>query len=281
MSGSQPSVEEASGVLVSVIIVTYNAAGHLERTLDSVRAQTDYEPGQVEIIQIDGDSTDDSAAIGRNSGLVSTLISEPDQGIYDAMNKGLARARGEWVQFLNAGDAYRGSRALATIMTTLANDHSAHAWAITRAVHLGGGAGPESVIRNVPHDYLRHAFGLQPHCHQATLFRASELRRVGGHPVDVGTAGDFEVILRFGQHSSPLVIAGTNIDYLGGGVSEKSSLATASLQHLVRAKVWRLGRAQRMLDKVAAMTIGSLLGARIKLGHLRARLLADRQRRRT
>lgn len=91
--------------LFSVITVTYNAGKNLETTLQSVCAQQD---AQIEYIVVDGGSTDGTLeVIGRYSSCIAKWISEPDQGLYDAMNKGLKLATGDYVWFLNAGDTLR------------------------------------------------------------------------------------------------------------------------------------------------------------------------------
>ncbi|CAN5404494.1 hypothetical protein BH09BAC4_BH09BAC4_38480 [soil metagenome] len=87
---------------VSIITITYNAERFLERTIQSVVAQqaTDFE-----YVIIDGASTDGTLdIIKRYEKHITTWISEPDRGLYDAMNKGLHRARGQYVWFMNAGD---------------------------------------------------------------------------------------------------------------------------------------------------------------------------------
>lgn len=87
---------------VSLITVTYNAAAVLEPTIQSILAQTftDYE-----YIIIDGGSKDGTPDIIRQyAPKLSYWISEPDRGLYDAMNKGLRAAKGEYVWFMNAGD---------------------------------------------------------------------------------------------------------------------------------------------------------------------------------
>lgn len=87
--------------LISVITVVYNGEQHIGKTIESVLGQT-YK--QIEYIIIDGDSTDNTLdVIGGFEG-VSLLISEPDSGLYDAMNKGLKAASGDYVWFLNTGD---------------------------------------------------------------------------------------------------------------------------------------------------------------------------------
>jgi hypothetical protein len=87
---------------VSIITVTYNAAAVLEPTIESILAQTftDYE-----YLIIDGGSKDATPdIIRRYADRLSYWVSEPDRGLYDAMNKGLRAARGEYVWFMNAGD---------------------------------------------------------------------------------------------------------------------------------------------------------------------------------
>jgi glycosyltransferase involved in cell wall biosynthesis len=88
--------------VLSVITVVFNNVDHIERTLLSVINQT-YE--RIEYIVIDGGSTDGTLAIiQKYVTKISRLISEPDKGIYDAMNKGLALATGDYVLFMNSGD---------------------------------------------------------------------------------------------------------------------------------------------------------------------------------
>ncbi len=99
---------------LTIITVTYNAGAFLERTLESVVkgvAETG-EPGQVEYLLMDGASTDHTLEIAaRYEDVLKLKIrSEPDRGLYDAMNKGLQLATGKYVWFLNAGDeVYDGS----------------------------------------------------------------------------------------------------------------------------------------------------------------------------
>ncbi len=97
--------------LISIVTITYNAAGELAPTMKSVHAQTfsDYEH-----LIIDGASTDNTLEVARSLGGSSLrILSEPDKGLYDAMNKGLRMARGKYVLFLNAGDAFHSPHILA------------------------------------------------------------------------------------------------------------------------------------------------------------------------
>lgn len=88
--------------LISVITITYNAASTLPATIASVEAQTFRD---FEYIIVDGASTDNTIAIA-SAYPPARIKSEPDRGLYDAMNKGLHRACGRYVIFLNAGDAF-------------------------------------------------------------------------------------------------------------------------------------------------------------------------------
>jgi glycosyltransferase involved in cell wall biosynthesis len=87
---------------VSIITITYNAEKYLERTIKSIISQTS---DQYEYLIIDGGSKDSTLAIAdKYREHIDYLVSEPDKGLYDAMNKGLQAATGDYVWFMNAGD---------------------------------------------------------------------------------------------------------------------------------------------------------------------------------
>jgi len=89
-------------MLFSIITVTYNAAQWLERTIQSVISQS---YPNIEYIIIDGNSTDGTLdLIKKYKSSIAHFISEPDGGLYDAMNKGMRLASGDYVWFINAGD---------------------------------------------------------------------------------------------------------------------------------------------------------------------------------
>lgn len=128
----------------TIITCTYNAAGVLRRTLESVLCQTWL---GVEHLIVDGASADDTlsvvAAYKNESDVVGThsvrVLSEPDKGLYDAMNKGLVHASGDYVVFLNAGDFLPAADTLAVIAASAGDgDLPAVMYGDTDIVDYGG-----------------------------------------------------------------------------------------------------------------------------------------------
>ncbi|MFN7085992.1 MAG: glycosyltransferase family 2 protein [Burkholderiales bacterium] len=103
---------------ISIITVCFNSAATIEETLLSVAAQR---YADKEHLVIDGASTDGTVDIVRRQPSVARWISEPDRGIYDAMNKGIAMATGEVIGTLNADDVYADDTVLAQVAEVFAN----------------------------------------------------------------------------------------------------------------------------------------------------------------
>ena len=104
---------------ISIITVTYNAARVLKRTLNSVKAQSWQ---QIEHLIIDGASKDETISMAETYKAQCpyevVILSEPDKGLYDAMNKGLRLATGDYLVFLNAGDTLHAANTLETIVSS-------------------------------------------------------------------------------------------------------------------------------------------------------------------
>lgn len=101
---------------ISIITVVFNDKALIEKTILSCLSQ---KYPNIEYIIIDGDSKDGTLAIiDKYKSRLSYFVSEQDKGIYDAMNKGIAVATGEWINFMNAGDCFYNDNVLNTIFST-------------------------------------------------------------------------------------------------------------------------------------------------------------------
>ena len=107
---------------LSVITVTYNAAPTLVRTLQSVREQT---YPHIEHLIVDGASKDNTVALIKQYAHEKMVwVSEPDKGLYDAMNKAAAMAKGDYLCFLNAGDTFFAPNSVERMMHSFDDDHA-------------------------------------------------------------------------------------------------------------------------------------------------------------
>ena len=107
--------------LISVVTVSYNAVTVIEQTIISTINQT---YPNIEYIIIDGESTDGTIEIIKKyKDKITYWTSEPDNGIYDAMNKGISIAKGEWIIFMNAGDCFSNSHCIENIFSYSIKEH--------------------------------------------------------------------------------------------------------------------------------------------------------------
>jgi len=178
---------------ISVITVCYNAADTIAETLESVAAQRYHD---VEHIVIDGASTDRTLDIVEHyADTVSQVLSEPDRGVYDAMNKGLALASGEVVGFLNADDVYMHPEVLSKVAETMADQHLDACYADLIYVdrkHV------DRVVRQwTSREYAPGLFekGWMP-AHPTFFVRKSIYERFGGFNLRYSLQADFELALR-------------------------------------------------------------------------------------
>lgn len=205
--------------LFSIITVTYNAASTLPRTLESVKQQT---CRLFEHLIIDGMSTDETLKLAENAAIKEmTIHSGKDSGIYDAMNKGLGIARGEYVIFLNAGDAFHSPDTLQRIADTImANDFPGIVYGQTDIVDDGGNRLGDRHLR-APEELTLDSFrdGMVV-CHQAFI----ALRRITA-PYDLKYrfSADYDWCIRCLQHSRHnIYIDDVLIDYLNEGTTTRN-----------------------------------------------------------
>ena len=178
---------------VSVITVAFNSATTVADTLASVAKQTWPE---IEHIVIDGASTDGTLEVLKRHGKhLARVVSEPDAGIYDAMNKGVRAATGDIVGFLNADDQYASDDVLWTVATVMKEGELDAAFGDVAFV---ADAAPERVIRRFRSNRFRPerlAWGWMP-AHPGLFVRRAIFERVGAFSTSYRIAGDFEWIAR-------------------------------------------------------------------------------------
>ena len=179
--------------LISVITVCYNSAATLERALQSVSMQ---DWPKIEHIVIDGASNDGTGKIiERFRPKLAQVVSEPDKGTYDAMNKGLDRASGDIIGFLNADDLYTSSKVLSQVATQM---QALKLDALMGDVDFFDEADPSRILRRYRSDRFtpaRLAWGWMP-AHPALFLRRAVVQRVGRFKTNYRIAGDFEYIVR-------------------------------------------------------------------------------------
>lgn len=230
--------------LLSIVTVTYNDKAALAATLESCRKQNcDI---NCEFIVVDGESTDGTGEIIQGyEDLLTIAISESDRGIYDAMNKGLQLASGQYVMYLNAGDIWSDELALQAVCDSLVE--AKPTWLVCGALSLEGGK-RKRVIKNIPHSWLRHALGLQAHCHQSTVIRRDLMEAIGGFSEEYDFAGDFDLILRVGLIDKPAYLRRIVVTYAGGGISSTRGREISTLQRKVRSERMQLGPFAELLN---------------------------------
>ena len=178
---------------ISIITVAFNAARTIADTLESVAAQTHPE---IEHIVVDGASADSTLEIiERHGKYVTRLVSEPDHGIYDAMNKGLRLATGEIIGFLNADDVYADNGVLERVSAIMAKEGLD---ALFGDAEFVSSARPNQPLRRYRSDRFRPeriAWGWMP-AHPALFLKRSVFERFGQFRTDYRIAGDFELVAR-------------------------------------------------------------------------------------
>lgn len=184
---------------VSIITVAYNAEATIGDTLRSVAAQS---YPDIEHIVIDGASRDGTMAIvDEYRSRLAQVVSEPDRGIYDAMNKGLRLATGDIVGFLNSDDYYAHDAAIDTVARAFAQPGLDAIFADARFIDPNR---PDRIVRRYSSRHFRPgriAWGWMP-AHPTLYLRRIIYERFGEFRTDFRIAGDFEFIARvFGRHN--------------------------------------------------------------------------------
>lgn len=221
---------------VSVITVCYNSEKTIASTLDSIASQTH---DNIEHVIVDGGSTDGTINIVKQKLRDGDVfVSEPDEGLYDAMNKGVDLATGDIVGVLNSDDFYESDDAVATVVEMFRRTPEADL--VFGDVVFVSPDNLNKVIRLYRAAHFRPwklRFGWMPP-HPATFVRKTAYDRVGKYRLDMRIAADYDMFVRW------LLVAGLKWQYLdrvlvrmrAGGVSTSGIRSSIRLnREIVRA----------------------------------------------
>lgn len=202
---------------LTIVTVCYNAGNTISQTIESVLAQTS---ADYEYLIIDGGSTDATLEIiesyrPRFQSPI-TVISEPDDGIYDAMNKALTYARGVYLIYINADDWCEPE--LVNVLHGLAQEGNpdvlcgaVQVWSANSVISIHGPAVP---LRG------RHTANTMPAHHQGMAVRTDSLRELGGFNKTYSLAADYDLALRLIDHSTTWAVTEHPVaNYRHGGQS--------------------------------------------------------------
>jgi glycosyltransferase involved in cell wall biosynthesis len=204
---------------ISIITVAFNAQNTIKRCIDSVTRQ---KFNNIEYIIIDGGSTDNTNQVIINyKEKIDFYVSEPDNGIYDAMNKGIAMATGDIIGTLNADDYYADENVLNNVADAFANQNINIVYGDLDYVDANG-----KVMRKWRSGAYKGGmfnWGWMPP-HPTFYCRKKLFEELGVYSLEYGSAADYELMLRFIHinKASVLYINEVLVKMIIGGVSNKS-----------------------------------------------------------
>jgi len=217
--------------LVSIIVAVFNAGKTLQQCIDSVASQT---YAHKQLIIIDGESTDNTVeVIKENAEKINFSISEKDRGIYDAWNKGLAHAQGEWVCFLGADDYLYDSQVIESMISKIQH-LPAETQIAYGQVALVDDAGNQLELLGQDWSEIKQQFK-QVMCmpHPAVFHRRTLFEEFGNFNGKFRIAGDYEMLLRALKNGDAYSVMGLIVVAMRvGGVSSKPGNAIESFKEM-------------------------------------------------
>ena len=219
-------------MLLSIITVNYNDKLGLERTLKSVQKQT---YTNFEHIIIDGGSTDGSKELIKNNKTnFSYWVSEPDNGIYNAMNKGIKAANGDYLYFLNSGDHFEDSNALQKVSNHLGNHDIVY-------FNINVVGEREAHIKTCPKELSFMFLHNDLPAHQATFIRKDLFNKYGYYDEKLKIVADWKfLILALCKHNASYkYVEDTFSTYYSDGISsleENKALVKQEREQVLNAE---------------------------------------------
>jgi glycosyltransferase involved in cell wall biosynthesis len=177
---------------ISIITVCFNSIKTIDKTIDSVSKQT-YK--NIEYIIIDGNSTDGTVEVIKNKeALISKWISEPDSGLYDAMNKGIALSTGELVGVLNSDDVFHSN----TVLQQIVEFHSKNEIMASIGNIIQKEVNGKEIRFFSSHKWnpSKLKIGLMPP-HPSIFFRRDLFDNLGYYNINFKIGADYELIIRY------------------------------------------------------------------------------------
>lgn len=205
---------------ISIITVCYNSSKTISRSIDSVLSQN---ISGLEYLIIDGASKDNTVSIAESyrkkfeaKGIAYIIKSEPDKGIYDAMNKGVQLAKGEIIGILNSDDYYASSDVLCTVINGFEKHKTETLYGNLLYVKDGK---PYRYWRSGVFKTFKHGW-MPPH--PAFFVTKKAYNQYGGYRLDCGVNADYEFMLRLleKEKASTIWIQKTFVNMEAGGTSD-------------------------------------------------------------
>jgi glycosyltransferase involved in cell wall biosynthesis len=176
-----------AGPFLSIVIPTFNSAQALSKTLESVLGQTF---SDIEVLVIDGLSTDNTVEIAQSfQDRRIRILSEKDNGVYDAMNKGISMSAGTWIYFLGSDDMLFSSRTLENVTARLKSTAAEFVYGNVRIDGDSPWAKHDSIYDG---KFTREKLFRKNICHQAIFYSRQLFHRFGGYNQEYSVRGDWD-----------------------------------------------------------------------------------------
>lgn len=255
---------------MTVVTIALNDLAGIKRTLESLRTQSHRE---VQHVVVDGGSTDGTAEWARaHPAFNDTLvISEPDHGIYDAMNKGLSKAKGHLVCFLNSGDTYVDDSVLATVASSYKEEGWPWAYGFGQIITPTGERSARGRTRE-RHSWIRNTFWDYVICHPAVFMPPRLVDELGGLDTSLRIAADYKLTMAAGRHAAPRVFPQVMANQLEGGISDARPARSLLETHEVRVELLDMSRTLACLDRAWTAVLITRSVSRRQAGRLARRL---------
>lgn len=238
---------------ITVITVCYNSVATIVDTLRSVAEQT---YPAVEHIVIDGNSKDGTIEVVRRFPHVAKIVSEPDNGIYDAMNKGIAMATGEVIGFINADDFYADTDALSTVMRVFEESDTDICYGDLCYVKQ---VDTDAIVRYWRSSKFKAGLFFRGWCppHPTFFVRKEVYERCGKFDLDFRIGADVELMMRFLEiHRVRSLYLPKLLVMMRMGGTTNQSVGNVFKQN---REIWRAFRKNGLSPSLLTFFVGKLL----------------------